>query len=94
MKLSKDSKVLSVNLTLDSFLPTLTDDWIEINELVDMYNKYFDSNVNSRVFSRIKGIKDSFEKKSDRKNNKKSTIYRVLAWMSWLDLTRPDSTFF
>ena len=67
MKLSKDSKVLSVNLTLDSFLPTLTDDWIEINELVDMYNKYFDSNVNSRGFSRIKGIKDSFEKKSDRK---------------------------
>ena len=79
MKMSKDSKVLSLNLTLDSFLSILPYDWIEINELVDMYNKYFDSNVNSRGFSRIKGIKDSFEKKSDRKNNKKSTLYRVLA---------------
>ena len=79
MKMSKNSKVLSLNLILDSFLSTLSDDWIEINELVDMYNKYFDSNVNSRGFSRIKGIKDSFEKKSDRKNNKKSTLYRVLA---------------
>ena len=79
MKRIRDSEVLSLNLTLDSFLSTLPDDWIEINELVDMYNKYFNSNVNSRGFSRIKGIKDSFEKKSDRKNIKKSTLYRGLA---------------
>ena len=79
MKRIRDSEVLSLNLTLDSFLSTLPDDWIEINELVDMYNKYFNSNVNSRGFSKIKGIKDSFEKKSNIKKNKKLTLYRVLA---------------
>lgn len=73
------SKVLSLELTIDSFLSTLPNEWIEINELVERYNKYFGANVNSRGFSRIKGIKDAFEKKTDRGNNKKTTLYRVIA---------------
>ena len=73
------SKVLSLELTLDSFLSTLPNEWIEINELVERYNKYFGANVNSRGISRIKGITDAFEKKTDRGNNKKTTLYRVIA---------------
>ncbi len=78
IEIKEVSKVLSLDLTLDSFMSTLPNNWIEINELVEMYNKYFGSNVNSRGFSRIKGIKDAFEKKTDRKNNKKTTFYRVI----------------
>ena len=75
----KKEKVLSLSLSLDSFISTLPDEWIEINELAEMYNKYFGSNVTAAGFSRLKGIKDLFEKKIERKKGKKITLYKATA---------------
>lgn len=67
--------VLKLELTLDSFMTTIPDGWIEITELREMYNKYFGTNLSNNGFSKLKQIQELFSKKVDRKKGKKVTFY-------------------
>lgn len=65
-------------VSIDSFIETLPNDEIEINELVEMYNNYFGTTKTAVGFGKLKDIKDRFTKKIVRKSQKKITYYQKL----------------
>ena len=65
-------------VSIDSFIETLPNDEIEINELVKMYNNYFGTTKTSASFSRMKEIKGKFAKKSPIRSGKRITYYQKL----------------
>lgn len=64
-----------ITMSMGSFLLTIPEGEIEINELVKMYNNYFGSNLNSVGFSKIKGVRELFNKKSRKEKGKYLTYY-------------------
>lgn len=65
----------SLTLDLNSFLEIIPDEWVEINDLVKMYNNYFGKNVSNIGFSKLKGINEAFMKKTQIVKGKKLTLY-------------------
>lgn len=65
-------------VSIDSFIETLPNDEIEINELVKMCNNYFGTTKTAVGFGKLKDIKDKFTKKIDRSSQKKITYYQKL----------------
>ena len=66
---------LSLTLDLNSFIEVIPDGWLEINDLVKMYNAYFGKNVTNINFSKLKGINEAFTKKTQITKGKKLTLY-------------------
>lgn len=65
----------TLNISIESFLETLPNESIEVNDLTEMYNKYFGTNVTPRGFGMLKFIKDSFTKVTKVVCGKKITYY-------------------
>ena len=66
---------LSLSLDLNSFIEVIPDGWIQINDLVKIYNNYFGKNVSNIGFSKLKGINEAFTKKTQITKGKKLTLY-------------------
>ena len=66
---------LSLTLDLNSFIEVIPDGWLQINDLVKMYNAYFGKNVTNIGFSKLKGINEAFTKKTQIVKGKKLTLY-------------------
>lgn len=67
---AKPVLTLTEKPSLENFISTVPDGWIDINDLTEMYNKYFGTNVSNIGFSKIKGIKDLFTKKRNNKTRR------------------------
>ena len=65
-------------VSIDSFIETLPNDEIEINELVEMYNNYFGTTKTTKGFGMLKDIKARFAKKSVIRSGKRITLYQKL----------------
>ena len=79
----KDSLVEEIDdddeRTIESFMKTLTDEYIECNELLNKYNEYFGTEYKSSGFGKLKVIQNNFEKKSNvKRQGKWLTLYRKL----------------
>jgi len=72
---SKVKTNLSLSLDLNSFIEVIPDGWLQINDLVKMYNNYFGKNVTNIGFSKLKGINEAFTKKTQITKGKKLTLY-------------------
>lgn len=67
----KDSETKSI----ESFINHLPQEKISINDLVMMYNNYFNGNITTIGLSKIKGFRNHFDITSKKINGKKITFY-------------------
>lgn len=65
----------TLTVSIESFLETIPNESIEVNDLTEMYNKYFGTNVTTRGFGMLKFIKDSFNKETKVVRGKRITYY-------------------
>lgn len=70
-----EEEVKSIELTIDSFMKTVPDSEMNLKELVDMYNHYFERNISTVGFSKLKDVKNLFTKRAVVKSGKKITYY-------------------
>ncbi len=61
---------------LNSFIDTLPNEEMEVNDLTQRYNSYFGKSISSRGFGMLKEIKDNFTKNSIIRGGKKITLYK------------------
>ena len=65
----------TLTVSIESFLETIPNESIEVNDLTEMYNKYFGTNVTTRGFGMLKFIKESFNKETKVVHGKRITYY-------------------
>ncbi len=70
----ENKKAISMNL--ENFIESLPDDYIELKELTEMYNKFFGVNISTLSLGKLKGFKENFEIKRKTVNKVKSTYYK------------------
>lgn len=78
ISVNRSENVKSIEMTLDSFIQTLPDEYMDVKVIVDMYNNYFGTSYNSIGFSKLKGINDNFMKQKQKINGKFVTLYRKI----------------
>lgn len=66
----------SISMNLENFIESLPDDYIELKELTEMYNKFFGVNISTLSLGKLKGFKENFEIKRKTVNKVKSTYYK------------------
>ena len=67
--------VKTLSLNLESFIETLPETEMDIKELTEMYNNYMGASISTRSFGMMKGVKESFTKRSEVVKGKRITYY-------------------
>lgn len=63
--------------TIESFKNIISNDWIEVNDLVSKYNNYFETKITAQSFCRMKSIKDNFIRNVSKEKGIKKTYYKI-----------------
>ena len=69
-------KKKAISMNLENFIESLPNDYIELKELTEMYNKFFGVNISTLSLGKLKGFKENFEIKRKTVNKVKSTYYK------------------